>query len=85
MCTNSVRKGGSRADVFCGLAHAHAHATCRLLGPGRLLEPEGVGVEEEVVAGHPEPEGVAVHHPPQGEVVLGHLYGRWWGCRGIYS
>ena len=93
MCTYSVHKGGSGADVFRGLAHAHA--TCRLLGPGGLLEPEGVGghlesegvgVEEEVVAGHPEPEGVAghpeleEHHPPEGEVVLGY---RHWEVVGV--
>ena len=75
MCTYSVHKGGSGADVFRSLVHAPAHATCRLLGPGGLLEPEGVGghlesegvgVEEEVVAGHPEPEGVAGHPEPEG-------------------
>ena len=31
-------------------------------------------MEEKVVAGHPEPEGVEVHHPPEGEVVLKHLH-----------
>ena len=66
MCTYSAHKGDSGADVSHGLAHApaHAHATRKLLGPGGLLEPEGVG-------GHPEPKGVGVHHPPEGKVVVG--------------
>ena len=56
---------------------------CRLLEPGGLLELEGVGVEEEVVAGHPEPEGMAGHPQWEGvEVVMGHLHWEVVGVKG---
>ena len=64
MSTYSAHKGGSGAYVGLDVpAHAHAHAThvlqivaghLELEGVGGHPQPEGVGVEEEVVAGHPE-------------------------------
>ena len=72
MSTYSAHKGGSGAYV--GLDPAHATRSPGAGGCGGALgvggggghpHLEGVGVEEEVVAGHPEPEGVGevVGHP----------------------
>ena len=43
--------------AYVGLDPAHAHATHVLQIVAGHPQPEGVGVEEDVVAGHPEPEG----------------------------
>ena len=71
MCTYSAHKVGSEANVSLCLdpIHAHAHATRMLLGHGGLLEVVAGHPEPEGVGGHLEPEGVGVHLHPEGEVV----------------